>query len=77
MTLVSFLEILEDDVQRRVIEDKVALSLIELAQRLDWNGVLRIHQCQLLDEQQADDIVPHSVVDWHSRETLVQSNDVR
>lgn len=69
VTLVAFLEILEDDVERRVVKDKVALALVEFAERLQRDGVLGIDQRQLFDEEQPDDIVPGPVVDWHSRET--------
>ncbi len=69
VTLVAFLEILEDDVERRVVKDKVALALVELAERFQRDGVLGIDQRQLFDEEQPDDIVPGPVVDRHSRES--------
>ena len=69
VTLVSFLEILENDVERRVFKDEMTFSLIELAERFEGDGIFGIDQGQLFNEEETDNIVPRSIVDWHSRET--------
>ena len=69
VTLVTFFELFEDDVQRGVFEDEVARVLVELAQRLQRRSVLGVHQRQLFDEQQRYDVRTLPVVHRNTRKT--------
>ena len=69
VSFAALLELLEDDVQRRVFEDKVTRILVELAQRLERRRILGIDERQLFDEQQSANVGALRFVDGDSRET--------
>ncbi len=71
MALLAVLELFEHDVQRRVLEDKVARVLVELADGLERRRVLRVDEGQLFDEQQRDDVHAVALVDGNPREALL------
>ena len=69
VTLVTLFELFKYNIQRHVLEDEVARILVELAQCLQRSGIFRIHQRQLFDEQQRDDVRTLTLVDRDTRKS--------
>ena len=70
MSLFSRLELVEHDVEGRVVEDKVDLVLVELADHGQRHVVIWINEHQVLDEQDVHDVRSLTVVYGDSRVAL-------
>ena len=70
MSLLAGLELVEHDVERCVVEDKVDLVLVVLADHGQRHVVIRVDEHQVLDEQDVHDVRSLTVVYGDSRVAL-------
>lgn len=73
VAFITIFKVPEDDVESRIVEDKVTLLLVKLAKGLEGNSVFGIDKGQLFDKEKTNNVGPLSVVDWDSRESYYNS----
>ena len=64
---LTFLELLEDDVERGVDEDEVGLVLVVLDDGLERGVVVGVDEGEVLDEQHGHDVLAVALVDGDTR----------